>query len=472
LNNPRLAWVIARRELGDHLRDWRIVTPIVFLVAALPVLMDYISRRLLDLAAGYGADIRPEQIYPFLLMVVGFFPVSVALVLALESFVGEKERRSLEPLLSSPVSESELYLGKLIASLIPPLAASYLGMGLYLFSLFRHGAWLPDVQLLLQVFALATGNCLVMVSGAVVVSAQTTSMRAANLLAIFIILPMALLLHGQSAVIVWARDSVLWWTIGGLLLSAALLIRTGVSHFNREELIGRDLDSIGIRWGWSIFKNAFKGEARSPREWYRQEIAGALRRLRIPSLLVGLLLAVAVCVGIGLARRFVFPPELIDAQSLQRGGLEGIPSLRFFDVGGIPSVWYHNLRAIILAAALGMFSYGVLAMVVMMLPFTLIGYFTAASAAAGVSPILVTLGLVAPHGVLEVPAIILAGAAILRLGAALATPSRGQTIGETWLIGLADWAKVMVAVVVPLLFGAAALEVLLTPQIALFIFGG
>jgi ABC-type transport system involved in multi-copper enzyme maturation permease subunit/uncharacterized membrane protein SpoIIM required for sporulation len=463
--------VIARRELRDHIRDWRIVTPIVLLIAGLPLLMDYMSRELIDFAARYGAQIREDQIVPFLLMVVGFFPVTVALVLALESFVGEKERRSLEPLLSSPVSDTHLYLGKLFASLVPPLAASYLGMALYLFSLYRHGSWLPDGVLVLQVFALATANCLVMVSLAVVVSAQTTSLRGANLLAAFIILPMALLLQGQSAVIVWAPASVLWWTVVGLVFLAALLVRTGVAHFNREELIGREMDSIGIRWGWDIFKDAFKGGARSPFEWYRREIASAVRRLRLPSLLMGLVLVAAIGIGVGLAREFVFPPELIDAQSLQQGSLQGVPSLHFLEVGGIPLVWYHNLRAILLATALGIFSYGVLAMVVMMLPFTLIGYFTAASAGAGVSPVLVLLALVAPHGVLEVPAIVLAGAAILRLGATLATPSRGRTIGETWLVSLADWAKVMLAVVVPLLLGAAALEVLLTPRIALLVFG-
>ena len=52
--------------------------------------------------------VRPQAL---LLMVVGFFPISVSLVIALESFVGEKERHSLEPLLSSPLTDAELYLG-------------------------------------------------------------------------------------------------------------------------------------------------------------------------------------------------------------------------------------------------------------------------------------------------------------------------------------------------------------------------
>jgi uncharacterized membrane protein SpoIIM required for sporulation len=364
-----------------------------------------------------------------------------------------------------------LYLGKMFASLIPPLAASYLGMFFFLFALYRQGGWLPDAALFVQVFALATVNCLVMVSAAVVVSTQTTSMRGANLMSFLIILPMAVLLQGQSAAIVWGRDEVMWWTVFGLVLIAVLLVRTGVAHFNREELFGRELDRLDLRWVWVTFWKAFKGRGGSPLIWYRTEIGEVLRKLQLPSFLMAFVLAGGIAIGASLAGRYVIPPELIDPGSLQRGNLEGLTSIRFFDVGGIPFVWVHNLQAVVLATVLGIFSYGVLGILILMLPLTLIGYITAASAGAGISPLLLVLALVAPHGVLEVPAIILAGAAILRLGAVLAAPSPGRTIGEAWLYGLADWARVMIALVLPLLLGAAALEVLLTPKIALLVFG-
>ena len=80
--------------------------------------------------------------------------------------------------------------------------------------------------------------------------------------------------------------------------------------------------------------------------------------------------------------------------------------------------------------------------------------------------------IVLPHGILEIPAIILAGAAILRLGAMLAAPANDKTIGEAWIVALADWAKVMFRLVLPLLLGAALLEVLVTPRIAVWLLGG
>lgn len=466
----RPALVITRRELVDHLRDWRIVSPLCLLVILLPYFMNYLADRLISFASQYGQEVKTGQLYPFLLMVVGFFPITVALVLALESFVGEKERRSLEPLLNSPLSDAQIYIGKLIAALIPPLIASYSAMLLYLVFLSRQSGWLPSTTLIIQVCLLALVNCLVMISAAIVVSSQTTSMRSANLLAVFIILPMALLLQGQSAVIVWSNEHILWLTVVGLVIIAILLIRTGLAHFNREELIGQEWDALDILWGWQTFWREFKGQARSPREWFQKEIPHTLRTLKLPALLMVLVLLAAYILGTRLAHQFTFPTELIDSGNIRSGSFHGFESFRLFEIRSIPVVWFHNLRALLLATLLAIPSYGVLALLVMMLPLILIGYFSATAAIAGISPWLFVLALVVPHGVLEIPAIVLGGAAIMRLGAVLAAPVRGKTIGEVWLHAFADWAKVMVSLVVPLLLGAAILEVTLTPRIALLLF--
>jgi len=472
LDNLRPALVVTRREVRDHFRDWRILGPILLLILLLPIFMNYASGRFLTFADRYGAHIEAGQVYPFLLMVVGFFPITVALVLALESFVGEKERRSLEPLLSSPLTDFQIYFGKLLAALIPALLASYLGMVLYLFWIYLQGIWFPDGVLILQIFALATTNCFLMVSGAVVVSSQTTSMRAANLLAVFIIIPMAILLQAESAVIVWSNNAVLFWTLVGEVAVAVLLVRIGVAHFNREELIGREFDSFDLRGGFNSFRNDFLGEASSPWDWYRHELSKTFANMRLPALLVTVVLIAGVVLGASLADQFIIPPELINDATLQNGGIEGIQEFRFYDNSSIPMVWLNNLRTIILATFAGLLSFGVLALIIMVFPVASIGFFAATTASAGLSPFLFLLAFVLPHGILEIPALIIAGAAILRLGATIASPAPGRTIGEAWLGAAADWAKVMVGLVLPLLLGAAALEVLLTPKIVNWLFGG
>src|SRR5512136_1943896 len=242
------ASVLLRRELIDTLRDWRIVVPIVSLTLFFPFLMNLTAGLASDWVAKYGgASIIGERIIPFLLMVVGFFPLSFSLVIALEVFVGEKERKSLEPLLASPLSNGQLYFGKTLASMLPPLVASYLGMAVYLIGLKVLRNWAPPLELLVLVVLLTTAKALVMVSGAVVISSQTTSVRAANLLASFIIIPMALLIQGESLIMFWARYDVLWWIVAALIVVNVLLVRMGLRIFNREEILAKEMDEINLK---------------------------------------------------------------------------------------------------------------------------------------------------------------------------------------------------------------------------------
>ncbi|MDP2975823.1 MAG: ABC transporter permease subunit, partial [Anaerolineales bacterium] len=130
-----LVWLIARRELRDQFRDWRIIFPMIVLTIFFPFLMNFTAREVLDFVSRYGANLIGERLVPFLLMVVGFFPITVSLVIALEAFVGEKERGTIEPLLSSPLKDWQLYLGKLIAATSVPLLTAYLGITVYLVGL-------------------------------------------------------------------------------------------------------------------------------------------------------------------------------------------------------------------------------------------------------------------------------------------------------------------------------------------------
>ena len=165
------------------------------------------------------------------------------------------------------------------------------------------------------------------------------------------------------------------------------------------------------------------------------------------------------------------PVEALNLENLGVGFFEGLEEIRFFSVGSVSTIWLQNLRVLALATLLGMFSFGVLGVLIIMIPMMLIGYFSATVAGVGISPWIFSSAFVLPHGVLEIPAIILAGAAILRMGATLAAPTQGQTIGEAWLHSLADWSRVMVAIVAPLLLLSAILEVFITPRAALLFFG-
>lgn len=462
------ALIITRREVQDQMRDWRIIAPVIVLTLFFPLLMNFTAGQAVAFVAEYGAEIVGDRLIPFLLMVVGFFPISVSLVIALESFVGEKERYSLEPLLSSPLTDMQLYIGKTLAAMIPPLFAAYLGIAVYLSGLRLSIGWTGDPILVIQIVALTTVQALTMVSAAVVVSTQATSVRAANLLSSFIIIPFSLLIQGESMVMFWAQYDVLWWILLALLLLTIVLVRMGVQLFNREELLGKDIDEINMKALWTTFTKNFvgAGRGRGVGGWYAHEVWPTLRRLGLPTLMMVGALSVAIVLGYQQAPNYRLPVEVMDVQELGARFGETLKTIGLHSTSGAAWIFFVNVRALALATALGIFSFGVLAVILLMAPLALAGYFAGQMGFLGISPALFFMGFILPHGVFEIPAAVLTGAAVLRLGASLIAPPPGQTLGQGWLRALADWAKISLGVVVPLLILAALAEVFVTPWVA------
>lgn len=445
---------VTRRELRDTLRDWRIVAPIVLLTLVFPIIMNFTAAAAQDFVQQYGAEIIGDRFIPFLLMIVGFFPISFSLVVALETFVGERERKSIEALLCTPLSNGQLYLGKMLAAMLPPLGAAYMGIVLYLTGLYLFRGWSAPPQLLIQIVLLTTCEAIVMVSGAVVVSSQTTSTRAANLLASFIIIPMALLVQAESVMMFWGRYDVLWLFVAALIVVDLLLVRMGVSLFDREQLLGREFDTFNLREKWLAFVRFFKqvepkGQAErfTLLRVYRRDLPAIVRRAN-PALWTVLAATIAGAVG-----GWVFARLQPGGESLG-GELASI---------GFGAVFFNNLRVVLISSAVGAFTFGVIPTVVPLVNSALIAFVIARAGAAGHDPLTLLLAGVLPHGVFEVTAVWLGSILALRLGAVVIAHQPKMTLGESWLSALADYLKALVFVIVPLLILAAVVETQVTP---------
>jgi ABC-type transport system involved in multi-copper enzyme maturation permease subunit len=470
----RPVFVIAIREVRDQFRDWRIIFPVLGLTIFFPFLMNFTAQQILNFVKQYEATVVGERLIPFLLMIVGFFPISVSLVIALETFVGEKERMSIEPLLNTPLKDWQLYLGKLLSSTIPPLVSSYLGMTVYISGLIFQGIRLPDPDVMILILLLTLVQAFVMVAGAVVVSSQATSVRAANLLASFIIIPMALLIQGESVIMFWGDYRTLWWVVIGLIALTTLFVRVGLVHFQREELLGKEIDVLNIKWGLRVFWQSFTGGARSIRTWYIQAVPKAVRGMGKPFFVITLLALVGVLVGFLTVEQFSktgeLPPqwEHIENPHDRIAGL--LQEWPLFAGGPVIAIWWQNIRSLLLGMVLGIFSLGILGVLPIFATMAVMGGLMNILAQSGIPIPLYLTALILPHGVLEVPAAILASAAVLQAGAILATPTPGKTVGEVWITALGEWAKIMVGVVIPLLLVAAGVEAWITPRIAFLLF--
>lgn len=460
-------WLVTKRELRDQFRDWRILFPLIVLTLVFPLLMNEVAKAAVEFVGQYGGTLLIDRLVPFSVLIIGFFPITISLVVALESFVGEKERGTIEPLLSTPLMDWHMYAGKLLIGVLTPLFASMLAIGFYLVIVSRQKIEMPELPVLIQLVALTIAHAVLMVSAAIVISVQSTSVKAANLLASFIVIPVAVLMQGESALLFWGNNQVLWLAVAGVLILAGLLIRVGLSHFQREYLLGREIDVLNFRWAWRSFWRYFRGDAKSPLSWYRLEVRIALSRLWLP---VGILLILAIVTfWVGFQWAVTRVPEFVDLASpeaLQELTSRFEQSTNLAGMGqsfSAPFIFGHNLRAVGLILLAGLISFSVLGMLVYIINLGMIGVLLGVFQMLGFSPVTLAVYGLLPHGIFEIPALILASAAMLRIGVVLVTPQVGRSMGDVVLEQLAEWAKIALGLVLPLLLIAAVIETYVTP---------
>jgi len=462
-------WMVARREFTDQFRDWRIVVPMFVLVTLFPFIADDTTRYAIGFMNRYGGSIILDNLIPFVVLVIGFFPLSFTLVVALESFVGEKERGTIEPLLSSPLEDSHMYIGKLLVGIATPLAFSFASIGIYLILVSRREVVFPSAYMLTLIALLTFAHAVLMVSSAIVISVQATTIRSANLLASFVVVPVAFLLQGETILIFWGNEDVLWFAVVAVTLLAALLVRLGLSHFRREYLLGREIDTLNFKLIGRTFRDRFTGQATSVFEWYGTEIPLTLKQLRRPLMIV---CGLAVIVGI-ISYMWVVTnvPDYIDLKPERTAQFRTLISENLTNLDTLdqqfpaPLVFYNNVRATVVFLLLGVVSFGTLGLTAFIGNIALVGALLGGAQVVGYSPLLVFVTGLLPHGIFELTAIFLATAAMLKVGAQLVTPQPDKSLGETLLLSLADWCRIFVGIVLPLLAIAAVVEIYVTTQL-------
>ena len=468
-NKLKPVWLVAGRELRDQFRDWRVLTPMLILVFCFPILMNEFAKQTVDFLNQYNANLILERLVPFSIMIIGFFPITISLVVALESFVGEKERGTIEPMLSAPLDNWQLYFGKLLVGVITPLVASYSSIAFYLVMISRQHLVMPAFTTTLQLILLTTAHATLMVSAAIVISVQSTSVKAANLLASFVVIPVAILMQGEAVMLFWGNDQVLWLAIAGVMIISLLLIRVGIAHFQREYLLGREIDSFNLRWIWRTFLENFVGGARSIGGWYGSVLGPALRRIAPAILAVSLIAAVSLWMGYDWIMENV--PQVIRNASPENlakltDRVREMPDLSSFQENiNAPFLFLNNTRAVSLIFFAGLFSFSVLGVLLYMVNIGIIGGLFALFQLLGIQAWPIFLAGVVPHGVFEIPALMFGSAVVLYMGVAIVTPQTGKSMGEVMIELFADWMKIFIGLILPLLAVAAMIEAYITPSL-------
>lgn len=216
---------------------------VLFGVILLPIIL--VGTSVYMLTIGEGADDPVGQIILFntSLMYFLLLPAIIPLAIAVYSIVGEKEQATLEPLLATPISDAELFLGKALASVLPALVVNWISFGAFLGIVRLLVGSVPLQTLtapwLASIFGLSPLLALFSVGVTMLVSSRASDARAAYQFSSFAILPglIPLIVYSSQKTLV---DLKLVAIEGGVLLVAsAVVLFFAVKIFRREQILTR-----------------------------------------------------------------------------------------------------------------------------------------------------------------------------------------------------------------------------------------
>jgi ABC-type Na+ efflux pump permease subunit len=232
------ALVVIRKEFREYRRN----RFILITMAALPiVLLSILAAETFALPEGISeADLRRPV--GEALLFLQLIPVMLPTTIAAYAVMGEREQRTLEPVLTTPVTDRELLGGKALAAVIPAVAISWLLFAVYvgLAEIFAPHVvvsqiWTVDQGVAMLLLAPALAGFAISVG--IIVSLRSSDFRVAQQLAVLAAAPVIVFvalitfrvvdpsveLYAGAAAVVFLVDVVCW--------------RFGVRMFSRERLI-------------------------------------------------------------------------------------------------------------------------------------------------------------------------------------------------------------------------------------------
>lgn len=172
-----------------------------------------------------------------------FIPVMTASITAASSLVGEKERRTIEGLLYTPLSNRELVLAKVLGSVIPAVALTWIAFVIYTVLVgvlgapmmggifFPTWAWAVLIVLLVPLVSFLATSLIVAVSG------RSTTMQGAQGTSMFVIFPVLALVLGQATGVMLFNVVVALVAAVVLAILDVLAFVLVVTKFQREQIV-------------------------------------------------------------------------------------------------------------------------------------------------------------------------------------------------------------------------------------------
>jgi len=263
INNMQKAIIkkdFAGVALNKNLMTALIIVPLVFTVV-IPIVfisvIHFAPEQVSELEDMLGmlpkymqSDNMSETIIVFLLnniMPVFFtlIPIMASSIMAASSFVGEKEKRTLETLLYSPLTLSQIFQSKVLAAFLLSMLITFASFFLMIIVV-EVGVFLalghlivPGISWLFIIIVVAPAVSLLAIVFIVRGSAKAQTMEESQQRAVFLVMPLLLVIIGQFTGVIMINE---WYLlIVGIVVAviAWVLMKKSMEKFTYELLLKR-----------------------------------------------------------------------------------------------------------------------------------------------------------------------------------------------------------------------------------------
>lgn len=265
-----VVWLFLAREWADTRRNWRVL-PLYFVLplvaVTLPILLALMApsmvrdlqrtaepstsallQNLARLSEFHGLPPGEALARYILRATAGMFlliPIAIASTAAAFSIVGEKQQRTLEPILATPITDRQLLLGKLLANVGPTVVTTW-AAGLVaivvvdlVFAARGVGAPLPDRYWTMVLLVLAPALACAVALVTMRLSARSSDPQATVQTSALAVLPVFFLIVAVFGRMLTRSFPALLGACALVLLVDIALFRMNVVRFRREEILTR-----------------------------------------------------------------------------------------------------------------------------------------------------------------------------------------------------------------------------------------
>ncbi|MDG6904201.1 MAG: ABC transporter permease [Nitrososphaerota archaeon] len=239
------SWIIASKDFAI----FRKKKNIVYSIAIVPSLVAVLISAVLWFAGhrSGGNRLAPAELVIllpafsfFYLILAGYLPTTIASY----SLVGEKVEKSLEPLLATPTTDSEILLGKSIAAFILPVAGILVGSTIFMtlmdFVTRSHLGYyfFPNLNSVIVSFIMVPLAALLSVEWNIMISSRVSDIRVAQQFGAFVVIPLAgIYVTGEIGLVNLGVTNNLLYIIAALAVIDVILFILARTTFQREEIL-------------------------------------------------------------------------------------------------------------------------------------------------------------------------------------------------------------------------------------------